>query len=127
MQSGAPWEKVVGYCRAQRVGPHVVVSGTAPVAEDGGVAAPGDAYGQARRCLEIIAAALEELGARPADVVRTRIFVTDIEQWDAIGRAHAEFFGEDRPACTMVEVARLIDPEMLVEIEADAIVDREGR
>ena len=127
VQSGAPWEKAVGYCRAQRVGPHVAVSGTAPVAEDGGVVAPGDAYGQARRCLEIIAAALEELGARPADVVRTRIFVTDIEQWDAIGRAHAEFFGEDRPACTMVEVARLIDPDMLVEIEADAIVDREGR
>lgn len=120
--SGAPWEGRVGYCRALRAGDRIFVTGTAPVAEGGGVHAPGDAYEQARRCLEIIADALAELGAGMDDVVRTRMFVTDIDGWEEIGRAHGEAFREHPPTTTMVEVSRLIDPEMLVEIEADAVV-----
>ena len=120
--SGAPWESVVGYCRAVRVGPHVAVTGTAAIGEDGEVFAVGDAYGQARRCMEIIEKALIEADAGLRDVVRTRIFVTDITQWEAVGRAHAEAFGDIQPATTMVQVSALIDPDMLVEIEADAIV-----
>lgn len=120
--SGAPWEERVGYCRALRAGDRIFVTGTAPVAEGGGVHAPGDAYEQARRCLEIIAAALAELGAGLEDVVRTRMFVTDIERWEEIGRAHGEAFRGHPPTTTLVEVSRLIDPEMLVEIEADAVV-----
>ena len=122
IQSGAPWESQVGYCRAIRVGSHVAVSGTAPVGDDGEVVGVGDAYAQSKRCIEIIEKALAEVGAGLADVVRTRMFVTDISQWEAIGRAHGEAFGEIRPATTMVEVAALIGPDMLVEIEADAIV-----
>ena len=120
--SGAPWEARVGYCRALRAGDRVFVTGTAPVSENGGCHAPGDAYEQARRCLEILTRALAELGAGPADVTRTRIFVTDIDRWEEFGRAHAEVFGEHPPTTTMVEVRRLIDPEMLIEIEADAVV-----
>ena len=120
--SGAPWESVVGYCRAVRVGPHVAVTGTAAIGEDGEVFAVGDAYGQARRCMEIIEKALIEADAGLRDVVRTRIFVTDITQWEAVGRAHAEAFGDIQPATTMVQVSALIDPDRLVEIEADAIV-----
>ena len=120
--SGAPWESIVGYCRAVRVGPHIAVTGTASVGENGEVVAAGDAYGQARRCMEIIEKALNEAEADLRHVVRTRIFVTDIKQWEAIGRAHAEVFGDIQPATTMVQVSALIDPEMLVEIEADAIV-----
>jgi enamine deaminase RidA (YjgF/YER057c/UK114 family) len=120
--SGAPWEERVGYCRAVRVGPHITVSGTAPVAPDGSVHAPGDAYAQAKRCIEIIEAALQQAGAGLEHVVRTRMFVTDISQWEDIGRAHGEAFGEVRPATSMVQVAALIDPDMLVEIEADAFV-----
>ena len=120
--TGAPWEASVGYCRALRAGPHVFVTGTAPVAEDGGVHAPGDAYRQAKRCLEIVRDALEELGSGTAHVVRTRMFVTDIERWEEFGRAHVEFFGDAPCATTMVEVSRLIDPEMLIEIEADALI-----
>ena len=123
ISSGAPWEKKVGYCRAVRMGPHISVSGTAPVGEDGEVVGVGDAYVQARRCIEIIAAALEQAGAGLEHVVRTRMFVTDISQWEAIGKAHGEVFGEIQPATTMVEVSALIDPDMLVEIEADAFVD----
>ncbi|MDJ0749617.1 MAG: RidA family protein [Woeseiaceae bacterium] len=122
IQSGAPWERRVGYCRAIRSGPHVAVSGTAPVGEDGCVVGVGDAYAQAKRCIEIIERALAEAGAQLSDVVRTRMFVTDISQWEAIGRAHGEAFGDTRPATSMVEVKALIDPEMVVEIEADAIV-----
>jgi enamine deaminase RidA (YjgF/YER057c/UK114 family) len=122
VSSGAPWEETVGYCRAVKMGAHIAVSGTAPVAEDGSVAAVGDAYGQAKRCIEIIENALAELGAGLEHVVRTRMFVTDIKQWEAIGRAHGEAFREIRPASAMVEVSGLIDPDMLVEIEADAIV-----
>ena len=117
----AVWEKEIGFCRALRVGNHVYVTGTAPVADDGRVFAPGDACAQARRCLEIIEKALHDVGAAMSHVVRTRMFVTDIRLWKDYGRAHREFFAEHPPATTMVEVKSLIDPEMLIEIEADAI------
>ncbi len=123
ISSGAPWEARLGYCRAVRTGPHISVSGTAPVGPDGKVIGVGDPYTQAQRCIEIIAAALAEAGAGLEHVVRTRMFVTDISQWEAIGRAHGEAFGDIRPATSMVEVSALIDPDMLVEIEADAFVD----
>jgi enamine deaminase RidA (YjgF/YER057c/UK114 family) len=119
--SGAPWEPRVGYCRALRAGAHIYVTGTAAVAEDGGVFAPGDAYAQAKRCFEIIARALEDLGADLSCVVRTRMFVTDISRWEEYGRAHGEFFADHPPATTMVEVKSLIDPAMLIEVEADAV------
>lgn len=122
VRTGAPWESIVGYCRAVRVGPHISVSGTAPVGHEGEVVGVGDPYLQAKRCIEIIEKALEEVGAGLSDVVRTRMYVTDISQWEAIGRAHGEAFGDILPATAMVEISRLIDPEMLVEIEADAIV-----
>ena len=122
ISTGAPWEETVGYCRAVRVGGHIAVSGTAPVGDDGEVVGVGDAYVQARRCIEIIERALAEAGAGLENVVRTRMFVTDISQWEAIGKAHGEAFGAIRPATSMVEVRALIDPAMLVEIEADAIV-----
>jgi isochorismate pyruvate lyase len=120
--TGTKWEKEVGYCRAIRAGTHIYVTGTAPVDEDGRVFAPGDAYAQARRCLEIIQQALDGLGAAMADVVRTRMYVTDIGRWADFGRAHREFFASHPPATTMVEVQSLIDPAMLIEIEADAVV-----
>ena len=119
--SGAPWERAVGYCRALRAGDRILVTGTAPVAEDGGVFAPGDPEAQARRCLELIERALRDLGADRTWVVRTRMFVTDIDRWEAFGRAHAAFFGDAHPATTMVEVRRLIAEDMLIEIEAEAI------
>ncbi len=122
--SGAPWEQKVGYCRAIRAGEHIHVTGTAPVAEGGGVHAPGDPYAQAKRCFELILEALEPFGATRAHIVRTRMFVTDISHWEAYGRAHAECFGDHHPATTMVEVSALIDPEMLIEIEADAYLDK---
>lgn len=120
--SGAPWEESVGYCRALRVGELVFVTGTAPVADGGGVQAPGDAYQQARRCFEIIAKAIQQLGATPSDIVRTRMFVTDIRLWEDFARAHREFVGDNRPCTTMVEVSALIDPDMLIEVEADAVI-----
>jgi enamine deaminase RidA (YjgF/YER057c/UK114 family) len=123
IRSGAPWESLVGYSRAVRVGSIIAVSGTAPIGDDGGVVAKGDAYLQAQKCIEIIATALQEAGASLSDVVRTRMFVTDISRWEEIGRAHREAFGDIMPATSMVEVSRLIDPDMLVEIEADAVVD----
>jgi enamine deaminase RidA (YjgF/YER057c/UK114 family) len=119
ISSAMPWERTVGYSRAVRVGDHVHVSGTAPVMPDG-ADPPPDAYGQARRCLEIILAALAEAGARPRDVVRTRIYLTRAEDIDEVGRAHAEVFGDARPATTGV-VVELLDPRWLVEIEAEAI------
>ena len=122
ISSGAPWEETVGYCRAVRTGAHIAVSGTAPVGENGQVVGVGDPYVQARRCIEIIERALRDAGAGLENVVRTRMFVTDISQWEAVGRAHGEAFGKIRPATTMVEVSARIDPDVLVEIEADAFL-----
>ena len=121
--SGTPWEPVVGYSRAVRVGPHVHVSGTTATDETGAVVGIGDAGTQTRQALHNLIAALERAGATVRDVVRTRIFVTDIDAWRAIGEAHGEVFGGVRPATSMVEVRRLIHPDMLVEIEADAYVE----
>ena len=122
--SNAVWEKEVGYCRAIRAGDHVYVTGTAPVDESGtGVHAPGDAFAQARRCLDLVERALVALGTDRRHVVRTRMFVTDISRWAEYGRAHAEFFADSPPATSMVEVKALIDPRMLIEIEADAVAD----
>lgn len=126
ISSGSKWEPIVGYSRAVRAGHHVHVSGTAPVGPDGAVVGAGNAYLQAQHALTIIVRALEEAGGAAKDVVRTRIYVTDIARWEEIGRAHAEIFADVRPATTMVEVARLIDPLMMVEIEAEAIIEAAG-
>ena len=122
ISSGSPWESIVGYSRAVRVGNSIWVAGTTSTDPDGSVVGEGDAYAQTRRALANIEAALAQGGAGVEHVVRTRIYVTDIAQWEAIGRAHGEVFGAIRPACTMVEVTSLIDPAMLVEIEADAVI-----
>jgi enamine deaminase RidA (YjgF/YER057c/UK114 family) len=119
---GAPWESIVGYSRAVRVGRTIYVAGTAAVGPDGAVVAPGDPYGQARCALQIIEKALASAGATMQHVVRTRMFVTDIRQWEPIGRAHGEFFRDVRPVATMVEVKALIDPALMVEIEVEAII-----
>lgn len=124
ISSGAPWEPLVGYSRAVRVGNEIHVSGTTAVDENGLLMGLGDPHAQTRRILSIIQKALEDAGSGLADVVRTRIYATDITQWEEIGRAHGEFFGDIRPASTMVGVNALIDPDMLVEIEATAIVSR---
>ncbi len=118
----APWEKKVGYCRALKAGDHVYVTGTAPVDELGKVFAPGDGYEQAKKCLEIIRVSLEKMDVPISKVVRTRLFVTDISQWEKFGKAHAEYFKDHPPTTSMLEVKGLIDPDMLIEIEADAYV-----
>jgi enamine deaminase RidA (YjgF/YER057c/UK114 family) len=125
VSSGSPFEPRIGFSRAVRVGSIVAVSGTAPIAPDGSVAAPGDVYGQTRRCLDIIARAVGEAGLGLHSVIRTRVMLTDISRWEEAARAHGEVFSAVKPACTFVEVKRLIDPGWLVEIEADC-VDESG-
>ena len=123
VSSGSPYEPRVGISRGVRAGRIVAIAGTAPIGPDGNTVAPGDAAMQARRCLEIIRAALEQLGASLADVTRTRILLTRIEDWESVAMVHGEFFKDVRPACTVMQVVRFIDAEWLVEIEADAVID----
>ena len=123
ISSGSPYEAAVGFSRAVRTGALVSVAGSAPLGPDGRTVSPGDPAAQARRCLEIIAAALEGAGASMRHVVRTRILLTRISDWSVVGAVHGEYFRDVRPVCTVLEVLRLIDPEWLVEIEADAVID----
>jgi enamine deaminase RidA (YjgF/YER057c/UK114 family) len=120
--SGAKWEDIVGYSRTVRVGNTVLITGTTAVDENGTIIAVNDAYNQARYIFMKIQKYLEQAGAKLEDVVRNRIYVTDISKWEIIGRAHAEFFGEIKPCCTMVEVKKLVDKDMLVEVETEAII-----
>ena len=123
VSSGSPYEPVVGISRAVRAGGVIAVAGTAPLDAQGRTVAVGDAGAQARRCFEIVARALEDLGASLSDVVRTRILLTRIEDWEAVASVHGEFFRDVRPANTVMQVTRFIDPDWLVEVEADAVVD----
>ncbi|WP_374625464.1 RidA family protein [Devosia sp.] len=123
VSSGSYLEPVIGFSRAVRVGNHIVVGGTAPIRAEGGTAAPGDAYGQTVRCLEIVRKAIENAGGRLEHVTRTRILLTDIALWQDAARAHAELFGTIRPVTTVMQVSAFVDPDWLVEIEAEAIVD----
>ena len=125
VSSGSPYEATVGFSRAVRVGSVIAVAGTAPISDDGSPFAPGNPYAQARRCLEIIRRAVEEAGASLEDVIRTRVMLTDMAAEPEVSRAHGEAFGTIRPACTMVEVSRLVEPEWMVEIEADCVVSTE--
>jgi enamine deaminase RidA (YjgF/YER057c/UK114 family) len=125
VSSGSPYESTIGISRAVRAGGHISVAGTAPLDAEGRTFAPGDAAAQARRCFEIVARALEDLGASLSDVVRTRILLTRIEDWEAVARVHGEFFQDVRPANTVVQVTRFIDPDWLVEVEADAVITKD--
>ena len=121
VSSGSPLEPRIGMSRAVRVGPILAVAGTAPIAADGSAAHPGDVYAQSKLCLDIIRRAIEEAGCSLSQVVRTRVMLTNIDQWREAARAHGESFGEIKPACTFVQVSRFIDPDWLVEIEADCV------
>jgi enamine deaminase RidA (YjgF/YER057c/UK114 family) len=123
VSSGSPFEKPIGFSRAVKIGNVIAVSGTAPIAKDGTTASPGNAYGQTKRCLEIIKEAIENASGKIENVIRTRIFLTDIKHWEEAGKAHGEFFSEIKPACTFVEVSRFIREDWLVEIEADCALD----
>ncbi len=125
VSSGSPYEKTIGFSRAVRIGNIIAVSGTGPIAEDGSTASPGDAYAQAKRCLEIIATAIKEAGGRLENVFRTRMYITNASDQDNVGRAHGEYFGEIKPASTMVVVKALVRDDWLVEIEADCYAEDE--
>jgi enamine deaminase RidA (YjgF/YER057c/UK114 family) len=123
VHSGSPYESIVGFSRAVQIGNVIAVGGTAPLGPDGKTVAPGDVAAQARRCFEISLAALEQLGAGPDDIIRTRIMLTRLEDWKAAAEVHGEFFGEIRPASTMMQVTSLLDPEWLIETEMDAVIN----
>jgi enamine deaminase RidA (YjgF/YER057c/UK114 family) len=127
ISSGSPYESRIGLSRAVRAGRFLAIAGTAPIGHDGRTVGRGDPGAQTRRCLEIVKAAVEDAGGRLSDVVRTRMLLTRIEDWEAVAAVHGEFFAEIRPATTVVQVGRFIDPEWLVEIEADAVLDKKGR
>lgn len=123
VSSGGPYESIVGYSRALRTNNLIFVSGTAPIAEDGETAFPGDLYKQSKYCLEILEKAIVELGGKMESVVRTRVYLTDADRWEEAGKAHGEVFGRIRPACTFIEVSRLLKEDWLVEIEADCVLE----